>query len=174
MKCGNCPALRTEGYEYPESYCLLGAESTREYADGWSGCYRKPESIRKLVAKIEEAMDHQYDGIDEWVTKEEIQERAMREAFDEEIHDYRHGSLYLCFKDEGDGRYYPIGCDRGDGIAPGEILGLLRLVFLEKVRKYEREAYHREVPDENKKKGRKKRPHEQGFRDYDDMDMWEG
>ena len=26
MKCENCPALRTEGYEYPETYCCVYGE----------------------------------------------------------------------------------------------------------------------------------------------------
>lgn len=26
MKCNKCPALRTEGYEYPEEYCYIGID----------------------------------------------------------------------------------------------------------------------------------------------------
>ena len=26
MLCENCPALRCEGYEYPEEYCLIQSE----------------------------------------------------------------------------------------------------------------------------------------------------
>lgn len=160
MRCNHCPALRTEGYEYPESYCLLGAEATREYADGWGGCFRKPESIRKQIKKIEEQMDHQYDGIDEWVAKEELQEKAMRTAWESEIRKSRWGdTLYLCFKDEKDGHFYPYGSDHREGNATNEMLGMLRLTFLEEVRRLEREAYHKEVPQETKEKGRKERPH---------------
>ena len=155
MKCEHCPALRTEGYEYPESYCLLGAESTREYADGWSGCYRKMESIKKQVAKIEEMMDHQYDGIDEFAVKEDLQEQAMRTAWEQTIRKTRWGdTLYLCFKNK-EGNLYPYGSDTGEGNATQEQLGMLRLVFLEEVRRLEREAYHNEVP--GKAKAAKKR-----------------
>lgn len=157
MRCNHCPALRTEGYEYPESYCLLGAETTREYADGWSGCYRKPESIRKQVAKIEEAMSHQYDGIDEWIVEREIKEKAMADAFEEEVHDYKYGNLYLCFKDK-DGRYYPIGSDPENGKASREMTDCLLMTYEDKMHEAERKAYHAEVPEETKKKGRKERP----------------
>lgn len=68
MKCNNCCALRTEGYEYPKSYCLLGGESTQRFADGWGGCYRKPESVKRQVDEIEDQMSHQHEDIDDsWV-----------------------------------------------------------------------------------------------------------
>ena len=159
MKCNNCPALRIEGYEYPESYCLLGAETTREYADGWSGCYRKLESIKKQIAKIEEQITHQYDGIDEWMVEMEIKEKAMAAAFRKEIHNYKYGTLYLCFKDEKDGRYYPIGMDEGAGMASREMTDCLQMTYEDELRSREREAYHKEVPEETKEKGRKERPH---------------
>lgn len=159
MKCNNCPALRTEGYEYPESYCLLGGEQTRTYADGWGGCYRKPDSIRKQIAKIEEQMAHQYDGLDEWIIERDIKEKAMMEAFEKEIHDYRHGNLYLCFKDDQDGHYYPIGSDSGKGKVPREMTDCLLMTYEDKVREKERKAYHEEVPQETKESGRRERPH---------------
>jgi len=62
MKCCNCPALETEGYEYPESYCALGVqdEDTIEYADGESGCkrrsYKKIE--RDLIVQNEIECEH--------------------------------------------------------------------------------------------------------------------
>lgn len=159
MKCNQCPALRTEGYEYPESYCLLGAEATREYADGWSGCYRKLESIRKQIDKIEEQLAHQYDGIDEFMAEEAIQEQAMRTAWEQTIRKTRWGdTLYLCFKDK-EGNLYPYGSDTGEGNATQEMLGMLRLTFEEEVRRLEREAYHAEVPQETKERGRRERPH---------------
>lgn len=162
MKCSNCPALRTEGYEYPESYCLLGCEGTRSFADGWSGCYRKPESIQKQVDKIEEKMNHQYDGIDEWIVEREIKEKAMQAAFKKEIHDYKYGILYLCFRDERDGHYYPIGADEGSGMASREMTDLLQMTYEDELRKREQEAYHKEVTKEIKENGRRHRAERKG------------
>jgi hypothetical protein len=52
MKCCNCPALRTEGYEYPETYCGLGIsdEDTIEFKDGELGCKRI--SIDKILKDL--------------------------------------------------------------------------------------------------------------------------
>lgn len=158
MKCQHCPALRYEGYEYPESYCLLGGEATREYADGWSGCYRKPESIRKQINKIEEQMAHQYDGIDQWIIERDFKERAIRAAFEKEIHDYRYGTLYLCFKDD-DGNYHPIGSDSGSGKATREMTDCLQMTYEDELERMEREAYNAEVPQEVRTSGRRERPH---------------
>lgn len=61
MKCRYCPALRTEGYEYPESYCALGVpdEEMIDFKDETSGCRRK--SIDKLTAdlKIQDAIENE-------------------------------------------------------------------------------------------------------------------
>lgn len=50
MKCDNCPALRYEGYEYPEPYCAAGFyEDNRDFADGSEGCLHRLSTINKRL-----------------------------------------------------------------------------------------------------------------------------
>ena len=63
MLCENCPALRCEGYEYPEEYCLIQSEDNiRELKNG-TGCRLSEKTIRKRVEKAEEMEDLHYDGM---------------------------------------------------------------------------------------------------------------
>ncbi|MGI6040998.1 MAG: hypothetical protein ACOYBH_02080 [Candidatus Alectryocaccobium sp.] len=81
MLCENCPALRIEGYEYPETYCLIQPEeNTYEFSKG-CGCYLRPSTIQKRIQYEEEAFSHAYDGVGEWyVLTEEIENNSgMRE-----------------------------------------------------------------------------------------------
>ena len=55
MKCDNCPALATEGYEYPETYCsVYGEDECIEFKDGSLGCRHKLATIEKRLEQIAE------------------------------------------------------------------------------------------------------------------------
>ena len=81
MKCDNCPALKYEGYEYPESYCAVGfEEDSRDFVDGSNGCLHKLSTIEKRLKHLEEIEWHQWDGIGEFYERECKIEDAMEDA----------------------------------------------------------------------------------------------
>ena len=57
MRCYRCPALETEGYEYPLDYCSIGADEEygNENAKGEVGCTLHYKTIEKMVRENEEA-----------------------------------------------------------------------------------------------------------------------
>lgn len=110
MKCRNCFALFTEGYEYPEEYCGAGVPEDGKMATE-EGCRYSAKEIRKRLEHRERLMTKQYDGIGEWYHEEQLRDMAMNEAVQKMLDAYFAGQLYLCFKDR-DGKYYPL---RGDG-----------------------------------------------------------
>ena len=81
MKCDNCPALRYEGYEYPEPYCAVGfEEESRDFADGSEGCLHRLSTIEKRLIQLEEIESHHWDGIGEFYERECKIEDAMEDA----------------------------------------------------------------------------------------------
>lgn len=111
MKCENCPALRSEGYEYPEEYCAAyvpdGGKMRTE-----DGCRYSLAKINRRMQRADSLRDRQYDGIGEWYEEQQGLESAMSGAISEAQSDYSGGVLYLCFSSPVDGHYYPL-C--GDG-----------------------------------------------------------
>ena len=84
MKCDNCPALRTEGYEYPEEYCCVyGEDECLEFKDGSYGCRHRLATIEKRLEQLREIEDHQWDGIGEWYEQDQKIDNAVREAVKE-------------------------------------------------------------------------------------------
>ena len=69
MKCDRCPALRTEGYEYPEEYCCIGIDGSEYEAD--DGCTLHPMTIKKMVRQWE----MQYQDIGEWYNEDEFNKK---------------------------------------------------------------------------------------------------
>ena len=81
MKCDNCPALRTEGYEYPETYCCVyGEDECLEFKDGSLGCRHRLATIEKKLAIHDDYEAHRWDRIGEWYEQDEKIENAFREA----------------------------------------------------------------------------------------------
>jgi hypothetical protein len=81
MKCDNCPALETEGYESPEAYCAVYPESECvEFKDGSLGCRHKLATINKKLAVRDDYEAHRWDGIGEWYQAEQEKEQAVKEA----------------------------------------------------------------------------------------------
>ena len=81
MKCEGCPALRQDGYEYPETYCCIYPDSEcLEFKDGSIGCKHKRKTIEKRLDEYEEIIAHQYDGIGEWYEENQKKEQAIIEA----------------------------------------------------------------------------------------------
>lgn len=79
MRCENCPALRTEGYEYPESYCSVYSENDPlmcEFEDGKCGCTHPLNAIKKRIDANEKAEAHMYDGIEEFYIEEQKKEQT--------------------------------------------------------------------------------------------------
>ena len=77
MRCHECPALRCEGYEYPEEYCLIGVpdEKLIDFPDGECGCRKTYPVIKREAERIEALRDKSYEGIGEWyVLSHEIEE----------------------------------------------------------------------------------------------------
>ncbi len=63
MLCENCPALRCEGYEYPEEYCIIQAEEDIRDLKNGTGCCLRAKTIQRRVKKIEEMEALHYDGL---------------------------------------------------------------------------------------------------------------
>lgn len=101
MKCENCPALRVEGYEYPEEYCAAGVpeKSMVEFRDG-TGCRYTAQQIARRVERRDRMRDHQYDGIEVYAEESEREEQAMRLAIASALEKTH---LTLCFKSHIDG-----------------------------------------------------------------------
>ena len=114
MRCKECPALRTEGFEYPESYCCIYPEDESvDFADGSCGCYHKLATIKKKVEELKAAMSKQYEGIGEWYMQEQEKEKAVMEAL---FHAFEKQEVVPAQKDD-DGKLYPYTMDkRADGI----------------------------------------------------------
>lgn len=50
MKCEKCPALKKEGFEYPEYYCSIYPEDDCvDFDDGSQGCYHPLNAIKKAL-----------------------------------------------------------------------------------------------------------------------------
>lgn len=63
--CDSCGFLRTEGYEYPESYCYLGIQydDPKSFEDAKGcGCRYNLRTLKKMERLHEEAEDWQYIG----------------------------------------------------------------------------------------------------------------
>lgn len=73
MKCENCRFLRTEGYEYPESYCGAGVaeDDVRATSDGCSYHYK---TLEKRERELDEA----------WVEAHTITDEDLKIFFGEE------------------------------------------------------------------------------------------
>lgn len=84
MKCEHCPALKKEGYEYPEYYCAVYPEDECvEFKDGSLGCYHRIKTIKKLLEQYDEYRDHQWDGFAEWYEADQKLEFAVKAAIKE-------------------------------------------------------------------------------------------
>ena len=73
MKCNRCPALRSEGYEYPEEYCCIGIDGSEYGTD--DGCTLHPMTIKKMVRKYDEAFDMLFQDICEWYNEDEFNKK---------------------------------------------------------------------------------------------------
>lgn len=81
MKCTNCPALVTEGYEYPETYCCIyPEEDIIEFANGDCGCKHPLNAIKSRVAKYETELSKQYESVGEWYEEQVSLEIATVDA----------------------------------------------------------------------------------------------
>ena len=81
LRCENCPALMTEGYEYPESYCSVYPEDDWiDFSDGSCGCRHPLNAIKKRIQENEKSEAHRYDGIIEFFQEESKKEQAVLEA----------------------------------------------------------------------------------------------
>lgn len=123
MKCEDCPALRVEGYEYPESYCAAGVPEDGKMATD-SGCKYTLDRILKRIRHRDRQEAKQYDGVDEWYTEELKTEAAMRDAM-QTVFAEHYGGLYLCFQNDR-GEYYAL-C--GDGKLTGDIAADVLMKF---------------------------------------------
>lgn len=63
MLCENCKALRCEGYEYPEEYCLIQSEDNIRDLKKGPGCYLREKTICKKISKVEEKEGKYYDSL---------------------------------------------------------------------------------------------------------------
>lgn len=110
MKCENCPALRTEGYEYPEEYCAAYVPETSmvDFKDGSCGCRYTAKRIAKRVDRYDQMRDHQYDGIEVYAEETEGTEQAMRAAITSALEKTH---LTLCHKSDIDGKLYEADAD---------------------------------------------------------------
>lgn len=81
MKCESCPALRTEGYEYPEAFCCIyGDDEAIEFKDGSIGCRHHLKTIEKRLAINDDYEAHRWDGIGEFYERQCKLEDAMEDA----------------------------------------------------------------------------------------------
>lgn len=64
MKCENCRFLRTEGYEYPETYCGAGVAEDDERATS-DGCSYHYKTLEKRERELDEAWDKAHTITDE-------------------------------------------------------------------------------------------------------------
>ena len=74
MKCERCTALRTMGYEYPETYCCKGIDNDHEKATE-DGCTLHPMTVKKMVREYDEAWEMQYQDIGEWYEENEYNKK---------------------------------------------------------------------------------------------------
>lgn len=74
MKCNRCPALRVEGYEYPEEYCCIGIDDDNEHATD-DGCTLHPMTIKRMVKENDEAWARQYQDCGEWYMESEYNKK---------------------------------------------------------------------------------------------------
>ena len=126
MKCDNCPALRVDGYEYPESYCAAGVPGDGKMATD-SGCKYPLAVILKRLERRDRMADSQYDGIGDWWKEERELEDAMQTAIQDKLN-HHYGELYLCYRNS-DGRYYLYA---GDGRVSNDIAATVLHTFREK------------------------------------------
>ena len=64
MKCDNCRFLRTEGYEYPETYCGAGVTEDDERVTD-DGCSYHYKTLEKRERELDEAREKAYTITDE-------------------------------------------------------------------------------------------------------------
>lgn len=123
MKCENCPALRTGGGEYPESYCAAGVpEDSKMCTDG--GCRYPLKAIRQRIERRAKMEAHQYDGVTVWFEKSTKREKAMTDALNEAISSF---GIFLCYPFRGE--YHLLA---GDGRATIEIANHVLMKFNQK------------------------------------------
>lgn len=132
MKCINCPALRSEGFEYPEEYCAayVPEDSMVDFKDGSSGCKYPYKRIRKRIDRYDEMRDHQYDGIDVFARESEGLEKAMRTAITSALEKTH---LVLCRESVTDGRFYA-----ADAFCQRELPDWLRWAYEEEEEKVQK------------------------------------
>lgn len=103
MKCDNCPALRSEGYEYPEYYCGAGVPENGKMTTS-SGCKYSKDKIIKRMERLDELRDRQYDGCDVFFATEDDKNRAMDKALNTALKQVGYGDMtaVIAFKyDDG-------------------------------------------------------------------------
>jgi len=102
MKCNNCPALRTEGFEYPESYCAAGVpEDGKMVTD--DGCRYTMRRIAARIDRRDRQAARQYDGVAEYYQEEQEKEHAMRVAIKKGMEESRWHDIVLARKSDTDG-----------------------------------------------------------------------
>lgn len=111
MKCDNCPALRTDGYEYPEKYCAAGVpEDSKMCTDG--GCRYPLKAILRRIERRDEMESHCYNGVEEWYEDAREHDEAMRCAIEEV---FAENDVLLCVK-TGIDKCYPYCGDLSERI----------------------------------------------------------
>lgn len=105
MKCENCSALRSEGWEYPEEYCAacVTEKSMVEFKDGSTGCRYTAQQIAKRVDRYDRMRDYQYEGIEVYAKESQGTEQAMRAAIASALETT---GLTLCRKSDLNGTLY--------------------------------------------------------------------
>lgn len=123
MKCDNCPAMRTDGYEYPENYCAAGVpEDSKMYTDG--GCRYPLKAIRQRLERRNKMQSHQYDGETDGLEESMKREEAMTDALNEAISIF---GIFLCYPFRGE--YHRLA---GDGLATREIANYVLIKYNQK------------------------------------------
>lgn len=69
MICERCPALATEGYEYPIEYCSLGLDEEYGKEDGCTVNHNKIYGLMRRLSKYEEEC---YQDCGEWFEEDRI------------------------------------------------------------------------------------------------------